>query len=494
MSFKKNLIQAGFRFHRLLIWGALLALLVFVVSGSMHLLLTWTGPQSMVQRPPQQFFSQEDLHAVVPLLQQHGIESADIVKLVPSADGPLLQVSAGVDTARRYFDLARGIELKDQDEKQARWLAQYYLGSNEHAIESVRFVTEFDREYSWVNRLLPVYRLQFSGDDALTLFVHTETLALASITNNWKRQVQWLFQQLHTFAWLDDVRHLRVILMALLLVCVLGMVTSGMALLYALKRKRESTTVRRGHRIVAYVVVVPLLGFAVSGFYHLIYSEYVAPLRDFNIAQPLVLPRDATALESGPDLLSGPLHGVNLLAVGGELYFRASLAQSKVSAGEHDHHSVREQRFRGVPREQGSVYWPAVGGNVVDMNDAQAARRLAMDHLGLDADQVLSVAAITHFGPGYDFRNKRLPVWKVSVDSQPWDELFIDVASGLLVDRSSTGMRAEGLSFSILHKWNFLAMPLGRQNRDALLAMMLGLVLLLAGAGVFLHAKRQRKG
>ena len=83
-------------------------------------------------------------------------------------------------------------------------------------------------------------------------------------------------------------------------------------------------------------------------------------------------------------------------------------------------------------------------------------------------------------------------MWKVTVDHQPWDVLFIDVASGLLVDRSGPGIRAEGLSFSLAHKWNFLVMPLGRENRDILIAVLLGLMLLLATAGVFLRLKRRR--
>ncbi len=492
MRLKQRLIQAGFRLHHAVIWAALVTLALFAVSGFMHVLLTWTGPQSMVQRPPQQLFTEQDMQAVAPLLQRHGIDSAQIVKLVPSADGALLQLSQHEDAPRRYFDPRSMQELADHDQQQAQWLARYYLGDNNRSIEKVEFVTSFNDEYSWVNRLLPVYRVQFAGDDALALFVHTETLALASIADNWKRQVQGLFQQLHTFSWLDDARHVRVILMILLLLCLIGMVSSGMVLLYVLRRKGKATPVQRGHRLLAHIVAIPLFGFAVSGFYHLLYSEYVAPVRDFNIAQPLKFTADSLVAVELPDLSEQPLHGVSLLSVGGGLYFRASLAGGQVSAGEHDHHTVREQRFRGVPRDQGGLYWAAGGGVDTAMTDEQVASQLALDHLALTAEQVVSVERITRFGPGYDFRNKRLPVWKVTVDHQPWDVLFIDVASGLLVDRSGPGIRAEGLSFSLAHKWNFLVMPLGRENRDILIAVLLGLMLLLATAGVFLRLKRRR--
>src|SRR5690606_1145143 len=105
--------------------------------------------------------------------------------------------------------------------------------------------------------------------------------------------------------------------------------------------------------------------------------------------------------------------------------------------------------------------------------------------------QVKSVEKITRFGAGYDFRNKRLPVWRVEVDATPWNVLYVDVASGVLVDRSSTGSRLENLSFSFLHKWNFLVMPLGRENRDLLLALVLGLTLLLGLLGLRMKLARR---
>lgn len=493
MSTKKNVIQSGFRFHRLLWWSAGLALLIFVVSGFLHVLMTWTGPQTAVQRPPQQAFTTEQMRAVMPLLQQQGIQNAGIVKLVPSEQGAVLQVTTDAQQPRRYFDVVQGVELNDFDEAQARWLAQYYLNDSERNIEEVRFQTAFDNEYPWVNRLLPVYRIRFAGDDNLTLYIHTETLALASISNDWKSRVQWVFRQLHTFSWLEEFRHGRVVLMALLLCSLLGMVISGLALLMLFKRASNVPLSRRLHRVVAYVAALPLLGFSVSGFYHLLFNEYVAAAPDFNIAQPLKLPPDMPFKTAMKNLPQQELHGVNVLRIADELYFRASVAKpTSTGGGEHDHHAIRQQRFDGIAREQGSVYQSLSGTHIPQMTDELAAQQLAMDHLGLSASQIKSVEKITHFGPGYDFRNKRLPVWKVQVDAAPWDVLYVDVASGVLVDRSSASSRLENLSFSFLHKWNFLVMPLGRENRDVLLAVVLGLIVSLAGLGVWIRLMRRR--
>lgn len=488
---KKRLIQNGLRLHRFLMWIALAALVSFAVSGFLHVLLTWLGPQTSVQRPPQQAFTVQQLQAVVPLLQLQNIRQADIVKLVPSARGALLQVTTDALAPRRYFDLRDGSELADYDEIQARWLAAHYLGNDDHAIADVQFQTAFDSDYPWVNRLLPVYKIRLAGERGLTLYLHTETLALAAINDASKTRIQGLFRQMHTFAWLDEWRHGRVLLMALLLTSLLAMLITGICLLFALRRRGKSAPSRRLHRVLSYGVAIPLLGFVSSGLFHLLYNEYQVTTTQFNIAQPLQLSPDRVVPPPQTALPTQDLHGVNLLNVAGQLYFRASLAAAKAPAGEHDHHHIRQQRFDGIPREQDSLYLALADQSQPALSDAQVAQQLALSHLGLTPERLKSVEKVTHFGPGYDFRNKRLPVWKVQVDASPWDVLYVDVASGVLVDRSSSASRLENLSFSFLHKWNFLVMPMGRENRDLLVAGMLGLILLLALLGVRVKLARR---
>jgi hypothetical protein len=163
-----------------------------------------------------------------------------------------------------------------------------------------------------------------------------------------------------------------------------------------------------------------------------------------------------------------------------------------MGGGEHDHHGgnkIRNQRFDGIPKEQSGIYIPVSRAADVEMTDEQVARQLAMDHLKVSDSEIISVEKVMHFGPDYDFRNKRLPVWRVILATENRDILFIDVASGLLVDRVNSASRMEGYSFSVLHKWNFLAHPIGREKRDALIVIVLGLALLLALLGVGLRIK-----
>jgi hypothetical protein len=184
--------------------------------------------------------------------------------------------------------------------------------------------------------------------------------------------------------------------------------------------------------------------------------------------------------------LDQPLNALALLQVGDRWLYRGSLAQAAMPAmgGEHDHHAVRQQRYEGIPREAGGLYWDASSGvRLTDVDDSHVARVFATHLTGIDDRMITGVSVVTRFGPGYDFRNKRLPVWQVDTGTAAGDRLFVDLSSGVLVDRNTASSRLEGLSFSFLHKWNFLAWPLGRENRDLLIMAILAGTLILAGLG-----------
>ena len=198
---KMLLRKKSFQWHLLLAWVAAFALLAFCISVITHPLLSWTGPQSSAFMPPRAVMKAEQVNAIKPILEKHNIEQAIVVKLIPSAQGVLLQVTEHNDQARRYFDVETYDELRDYDQQQAQWLARYYaLGGDESVpIKEVTFQTEFDNSYTWVNRLLPVYKVTLDNDENLSTFVYTEINALAGLSNNYKTTLQAVFRNLHTW-------------------------------------------------------------------------------------------------------------------------------------------------------------------------------------------------------------------------------------------------------------------------------------------------------
>ena len=84
------------------------------------------------------------------------------------------------------------------------------------------------------------------------------------------------------------------------------------------------------------------------------------------------------------------------------------------------------------------------------------AHQLAQLHTGLPREAVLKASLVTRFGGDYDFRNKRLPVWKFEYGAPLNASVFVDTATGVLADMTRNSAKPEIWSFSMLHKWSFL--------------------------------------
>ena len=199
-------------------WLAAFTLLIFAFSAFIHLLLVWSGPQPAKFQPPATGVSGESVEAMTSILKTFKGEKIVSARVVPSADGPLLQVSQRVDAPRSYYSLntdsSNSFEaLKDCDFSQAKWLGEYYSGLD-LPVESIEFINIFSDEYPAVNRLLPVYRIVYTSDDGLVIFVHTESGAFVALNNQWKKNLQTIFQWLHTWSWLDSLPWLRVVILS----------------------------------------------------------------------------------------------------------------------------------------------------------------------------------------------------------------------------------------------------------------------------------------
>ena len=504
---KITIRKKSFQWHLLFAWVAAFALFAFCLSGITHPLLSWTGPQSSAFMPPRAVMQASQVNAVKSILLQHKIQQAIVVKLVPSAQGVVLQVTEHNEAARRYFDLTSYAELPDYDRQQAEWLARYYAlgGNTDVPIKDITFQTEFDSSYTWVNRLLPVYKVTFDNDENLSTFVYTEINALAGLSNNYKTTLQAVFRNLHTWSWLNGIDGVRIILMALLLLSIIAMTLTGIALVLLLKTRKTMPLKARVHRYLAYCLWLPLLMFSCSGFYHLLHYGFADTHRGLQLGSPVSLSEFDQA-QAVSELPTAPLNQISVIEHKGELAYRLSIAPpekkwggSKKKSGEHAHHDndnvdakdVRNARFDGQATEKGSLYYSVETGQKIATNDKDVAVLIASKQLGVESSKLVDATLVKRFGLHYDFRNKRLPVWQLTFDSELGDMVFIDPATGILVDRLVDNDRYEGYSFSFLHKWNFLRPFMGREARDIVMAIMLLLIILFVGLGVTMRMRHR---
>lgn len=202
----KSLLKLWIRLHRLLAWFGGLGLLVWGLSGLLHPLMTTFGAQQSIYTPLIQPIDLSKSRPVEAILRAAGITAAVAIQFVAGDGKSLLQITTQDMAPRRYFSPDSGEEIIDHDQHQAECLARHYLGTQVSGVpvKHIELLTDFDFEYPWVNRQLPVYRIDFATEDHLTAYVHTDTSTLAAVNNDFKRWTQTGFQWFHTWDWLPD--------------------------------------------------------------------------------------------------------------------------------------------------------------------------------------------------------------------------------------------------------------------------------------------------
>ncbi len=475
--------------HRFIGWVAAAALFLFICSGLMHILMVWTGPQSAKFFAPQTTIQADELGNVPTILSTQNLSQAQLIQVVPTEQGNALQVTES-SSSRRYFSLQTGKEWTNYDEQQARWLARYFTGLDQAPIQSVTLQESFDNQYPWVNRLLPVYRITFDTPDQRTAYIYTEFAALAGLTNNWKNTVQGLFQTFHTWQWLEDIAEpIRLVLMLSLLGGLGLMIISGFGLRLAMPARRIPQAGRRWHRRLSLWILIPLLAFLISGIWHLLTYSGNERQQGLQLPDVISLPKmgEVARAEWLEDYQQQPVQAITLMqGPDNQLLYRVALPE-----GSMDQHVGHHQRFDGQSTEQPARYYDVVSAQPVAITDSEIASYWAKRHSGLEDPDINNIQRISHFGPEYDFRNKRLPVWRVDFNDLNKTSLFIDAASGLLVDQSDASQRLEGNVFATLHKWAQLGHLWGQGPRDALMLLVVLSILGFAVVGIRMLRRRQ---
>jgi hypothetical protein len=528
MSVKNQTARWSYSKHQWLGLIGGISLLVWGLSGLTHIAMVLFGPQQAAFMPPAATVALEGARPIAKTLAEQGIAEAVAVKTVPAPGGGVLWQVTQSDGARRYFRPADGSEVTGGDRAQAEFLARHYLASD-RPITRATLQTAFDADYPWVNRLLPVWKLEFAGDDGLTAYVHTETSSLAAVNNTTKTRLQGVFRALHTWEWVPPgMDWLRVVVIALMVGSLLALGLTGIAMLVTVRRRKRRPGARGWHRIAGYVLAVPLIMFSASGIYHLIQSALVPPASQLKMGRPVdvasgrwPIEQDWAMIAKGRDVASVAL----VEGAEGQPLYRIGLApKGPMGGGEHDHgpaktqqghgmaghdHAammaaqgaakmpttdaeIREARFAGIKPDGPAIYLDAATGAVVETGDKDLARAIARRFTGAPDSAVTGMELVTRFSHEYDFRNKRLPVWRVDYGAPVGASLFVDTGSGVLVDRVADGEKPERFVFSFIHKWNFL-FPVGRLAQNVIVGLFaIALIGFMAVLGLRMDLARRR--
>lgn len=446
--------------HRALAWIAAGTAVVWATSGAFHPLITAIGPKPVAFQPPASSFEAAALPAPAALLASAGIGAASQLRYLAVDGRPVLQVQPAGQAERVYLDAASGQPLADADRSRAVALARHYSGRAEAAVAETRLVEQFERDYPWINRLLPVWAVRFAGDDAVTVYVDTGGDRLGTMSDASKRRWQGLFQTLHTLSFIQ-VPYLRVIAISLLTGTLLLTAAVGARLLL-MRGGRQP--LRRWHRRLAWVAVLPALLFPATGLFKLLVGQ---------------LP--VAALPVPPNLASAALTGLPFTAADGAI--REAVAVPVIGG-------AAVWRVVAPRGEVLNLWLSEADGTAIAGDDAALAGRIASGALGTPPAAPLSL--VTAFDRDYGFANKRLPVWRaVAADGSGW---YVETRSGVVAAKvggpDGALDQAQALVFNLLHKGHVLD-PLGvtPNQRNVVMSALAASVVLVALLGIALRRR-----
>lgn len=470
---RPTLRQRQLDLHRWLGLAAAVALLLFGLSGVLHIAMSRLQPPIAAFAPPAAPLPPDGL-SLAAVLNRHGMDSIASARTVAIGKRTYYRVRASSGT-RHYFNVRDGNRLPDGERRHAESLARHFSGEKSAPLAATLLVHRFDSDYLPVNRLLPVWRIGFGRPDGLAVYVDTEGDRLATLMDARKRTLQGLFRQLHTFAWLEEYRWPRLVLMLAMLAATGAAAAVGISLWWQRRPRAAVAPLRRWHHRAGLVVVITTLAFVISGSWRLLHG-IGAPIARPSAPEPSWRSAALTYVPVGTTfaLLDTPL---------GACYLERS-GMDRAGTAPHQHAHTPAQR--SAPETD---CLDVTTGAVLPGAERAQAIRLAQHYAGSTAS-ASEAHPVNQFGAGYGFINKRLPVWRVVLagDSHHW---YVETTSGALALRSDAEDMLAASIFSNLHKWQFFGDD-NRALRDTLQVMFVAGNLGVAGMGLVLFARRAR--
>lgn len=449
----------------------------------MHPIMTNIRPAVVTQVYAPGIVDSARLRVWLPLdtvLRRRHIDSIAAVRLVHIDTNWFYQVRpVGGGAAPMYVSCTNGKVLPMGDWLYAQWLARYFLeGGGSHgvsgpvddccgaatdavlhpargaAVGNVSLLTAFDNEYKSINRLLPVYRVDFERADGIRVYVETGQDRFSFAMDRRRVVFDGFFRICHLWGWLDWLGRGRMVVEVLVAFTAFFTAVLGIWIFFTTRRRTKGA--RWWHRLTAIVAVLFLLMWSFSGGYHAFTKlvgapEPVAPAAHFAVA--------GLGLDWGKlgAVVGRPMTNMGVVRIGEKVYWRVCV-------------------------KGGGLCYVGVGDyQVLPDGDKEYAMWLASRFVrgGVKAEWV------TAFDEEYNFAFKRLPVWKVSTASPGHSGVYVETCSGDLAARMDNASYAEGYSFAMFHKHHFMDWG-GKKVRDASTIWWASLQVILVLVGLFL--------
>jgi hypothetical protein len=493
----KKLKQKIYKWHRILAFVTIIPVIFWCLSGVMHPFMAhFFKPQitnTVLEKQP------IDITAINvsldTVLSQNKIDKIKNFRFVSFEEQQYYQVKANNDSIL-YFNTRNGSLLKNGDKLYANWLARYFLDDKKSKILAQGIITEFNSQYKYINRYLPVHKISFDRDDKMEIYVETASDKLATFNPKSRQFFIWFFDTFHNWSFIDAVSNsnIRICLMLFLLTIISLSALSGLAI-YGFFWKQfkkvnatyEEDKSRKRHRKIGLFLAFFTLTFAFSGAYHS-FKKWNPIAFEKMVYEPVF---NVSTINFGilnKTLNKSAAQNVCLVQFNDTLFYRFEFLDNKTPIQYHN--SITQEVKQNTDFEYATFLANYFNQKFSNSENACCEMSTSVEELK-KAEKVKDVSLITNFkNHDYGFVNKRLPVVKVDFESENNKSLFVATDSGHLAAFVGDSERIEGYSFAFLHKFLFMEWA-GKNIRDLTMVLAALGVLFVSVLGMLLLLKRK---
>ncbi|AOZ98270.1 PepSY-associated TM helix domain-containing protein [Flavobacterium commune] len=517
----KKIKQNMYQWHRTIGIITIIPVIFWTLSGLMHPFMAhFFKPEIANDKLAFETIAQEKLPlSIQEVLEKNKIQQFVNFRIVSFNNTTFYQVKNLIGDLL-YFDTSNGKELKNGDEIYAEWLSRYFLDDQKSTVKKSEIITEFDNQYKYVNRYLPVYKVTLDRADTMEVYVETSSSKLATYNPTSRQFFIWFFDVFHNWSFIDAISNnsIRIITMIFLL-SIIGFSAISGIVIYGFFWKQFKKTdsleskkgIRKYHRQIGIWVSLFTLTFAFSGAYHAT-TKWDPYTLDQMVYEPTFKTKEIGLANNKLDLDWNRFQNASLISFNDSIYYRCQLEEKETGKFKKPKPDSNSKWNKKEGPKTEVVYINATTNKIVPNLDLQYAEFLAFyftdgapkaaccemmspeipdeSEVSLENVKLLESKVITNFeNREYGFVNKRLPVIKLAYDTPGKTTYFIETATSRLAAIVKNSDMVEGYSFAILHKFLFMDWA-GKNIRDLTMVLAALCILIVSVLGLIMFIKK----
>lgn len=501
-KFKKRLKQNIYKYHKYLAFFTIIPVIFWCLSGITHPMMSHFFKPEIAKEylENQRIDTTKINYTLQEVLIKNNINSIKNFRIVSFKNQQFYQVKNSKDDLL-YFNTQTSNLLKNGDNLYAEWLSRYFLEDSISEVSNNIVIREFDNQYKYINRYLPVHKITFNREDAMEIYVETATSKLATFNPKSRQIFIWFFDTFHNFSFIEKISndYVRIILVSFSLLIILLSAVSGLiiyGLFWKQFKKINATTneikARKNHRKLGLIFSFFTFAFVASGLFHIIKKWEPNTLITL-VYEPIFKTTEIDFDCKKLKLDWNKEINFSLVDFNGIIYLR-SITKTFEKGKKLD---KMENNTKPKPYCTISFY-NIKQFNKEDLDTKYAqylVKKLNEKYCFLDKSLLVEknqkeVAILNDFDKKeYGFVNKRLPVVKIAYNTPENNTFFIETNTSRIAAKINNYDRAEGYTFALLHKFLYLEWA-GKTIRDLIAVIIALSILSLSIMGLLLLRKK----